>query len=70
MRFTKKKQLINDYVNDRRTIVTKFLFFPLELQGETRWLEMAEIEYKVVKKTEFILDTTYYKWIPFKFLNK
>lgn len=70
MRFTKKKEMIEDYVNDHRKIVTKFLFFPLELQGETRWLEVAEIEYRVVRRTEFIMDLTYYKWKPFKFLNK
>ena len=70
MRFTKKKEMISAYANDRRKIVKKFLFFPIELQGEKRWLEVAEIEYRVVRRTEVITDSIHYKWKPFKFLNK
>ena len=36
MRFIKEKQLIEDYWGDTKRIKTKFLWWPMTIDGETR----------------------------------
>ena len=69
MRFTKQRELREKYMNGERKLVQKFLWFPLTIDGETRWLETAEILYKV-KKGEDIFCKAYYYWAPMKFINE
>ena len=69
MRFTKEKQLIEDYWEDTKKTKTKFLWWPMTIDGETRWLETAEILYKV-KWHEDWIGNRYYDWTPIEFLNK
>jgi hypothetical protein len=69
MRFTKEKILMQDYFNNTRKQKTKFLWLPLTIDGETRWLETATIEYKVCRDLNLILSTVYY-WQPWNFINK
>lgn len=70
MRFTKQKKLKIAYNNLKRERITKFLWFPLSIEGEIRWLETATIEYKVVKKTNSFLLGYYYDWEAIEFINK
>ena len=67
MRFKREKKNIGD-----KRIISKFLFFPTTIDGETRWFETAKIEqcasyyqhdafggccgYTPVIKNELILD--------------
>ena len=46
MRFTKEKEMKDGYWNNIRKNKTKFLWLPVTIDGETRWLEIAIIEYK------------------------
>ena len=69
MRFTGKKQLIEDYWGDTKRTKTKFLWWPMTIDGETRWLETAKILYKV-KKGEDMFCNAYYYWSPMKFINE
>lgn len=70
MRFTKQKKLREAYLSFKKKGVTKFLWFPLSIDGEIRWLETATIEYKVVKKTNSFLLGYYYDWKAIEFINK
>jgi hypothetical protein len=68
MRFTKEKDTFHAYVHGTDKIVEKFLFFPVKIDGEIRWLEKAIIAYRVgLFETLF---NTKYKWFPAEFLNK
>lgn len=69
MRFTKEKEILDAYWNSKRKIKTKFLWWPITIDGETRWLETATIEYKVDWKYDLFLDKYYY-WSPIKFINE
>jgi hypothetical protein len=69
MRFTKEKEILDAYWNSKRKTKTKFLWWPLTIKGETRWLEIATIEYKVDWKYDLFLDKYYY-WSPIKFINE
>lgn len=69
MRFTKRKQLRLDYIYDTKKYITKFLWWPITIDGETRWLETAHILYKV-KSSEDIFCNKYYYWTPWQFINK
>lgn len=69
MRFTGEKQLMKDYWDHTKKQKTKFLWWPISINGETRWLETAEILYQV-KQYEDWLCNTYYEWTPVEFLNK
>jgi hypothetical protein len=64
MRFSKQKNLREAYENRRSKQETKYLWFPLTINGETRWLEEAMIEYDAMKYDN------YYYWEPSKFINK
>jgi len=64
MRFTRKKQLREDYWNNTERIKIKFLWWPMTINNETRWLETAEIMYRV--KT----FNGHYYWAPMKFINE
>ena len=70
MRFTQKKELLEAYFNDDKKTKTKFLWWPMTISGETRWLETAEIVYVVRKELNFFLDDYYYYWSPREFINK
>jgi len=68
MRFTKEKELIKAYFNFTKKQKTKFLWLPVTIDGETRWLETATIEYKV-KQGENIYCNNKYCWTPWRFIN-
>lgn len=69
MRFTKQKELREAYFKYTLKQKTKFLWFPLTIDGETRWLETATIEYKSCRARDILLSTVYY-WEPWNFINK
>ena len=69
MRFTKKKDMMNGYYNNARKTETKFLWWPVTIDHETRWLETATIEYRVAVRYGLILNEHYY-WQPLIFKNK
>ena len=69
MRFTKEKQLRQDYINSTRKTKTKFLWLPLTIYGETRWLETATIEYRVTYEDGLLSGRNYY-WAPFNFIDE
>lgn len=68
MRFTKEKQLMEAYWNNTEKRKTKFLWWPITIGGETRWLETAEIVYMVKSSTD-LLCNRYYYWSPKEFTN-
>ena len=68
MRFTKEKEMISDYWSNKRKIKTKFLWWPITIGGETRWLERATIEYRVDHE-EDLLCNRYYFWKPLNFID-
>ena len=69
MRFTKEKQLRDDYIKSTRKTKTKFLWLPVDIKGETRWLEIATIEYRVDYDYGLFNDKYYY-WEPLNFIDK
>ena len=69
MRFTQEKELIEAYFSNDRKTKTKFLWWPITIRGETRWLETAEVVYVVKKEDTLFLDN-YYHWAPREFINK
>ena len=72
MRFTKEKQLRDDYIKSTRKTKTKFLWLPLTVYGETRWLETATIEYRVVSEEPLyaLIGGRNYYWAPFNFIDE
>ena len=69
MRFIKEKELRNLYSKGIRKTVTKFLWFPLTIDGETRWLETATIEYRVNWEHDLFNSKNYY-WEAWNFINE
>ncbi len=70
MKFTKEKELYSAFVNDEKKRVTKFLWWPITVYDyETRWLERATIEYRVVKEDTLFFGTLY-SWKPVRFIDK
>jgi hypothetical protein len=69
MRFTKEKQLREDYINSTRKTKTKFLWLPITIYGETRWLETATMEYRVTYEDGLLSGRNYY-WEPSNFIDK
>jgi hypothetical protein len=69
MRFTKEKEMIKAYWSNGRKYKTKDLWWPVTIDGETRWLETATIEYKVSRSSNLVLDGYYYFWEPFRFID-
>jgi len=69
MRFTRQKEMRDAYHQKREVIKTGFLWFPLTLNLETRWLEKAEVVYKVAWGLNYKGDEVFY-WEPVKFNNK
>ena len=69
MRFTKQKELREAYIYHNKKTQTKFLWLPLTIDGETRWLETATIEYVVTYSTNLILDGSSYYWKPWRFID-
>ncbi len=69
MRWKKKDKSIPKH-GQLRTL-SKFLWLPVTIEGETRWLEKANIVYKCVYYNIFeygVLDTVkHFKWEPFAF---
>lgn len=70
MRFTEEKKLRKAYIESTRKTKHKFLWFPLTIDGETRWLETATIEYRVNWDWYPLSDCNYYYWEGFKFINE
>jgi hypothetical protein len=68
MRFTKKKEMMDAYWSSKPKIKDKFLWFPVTINGETRWLEKATIEYRVDWERDFV-DDKYYFWKPINFID-
>jgi len=69
MRFTKQKELKDLYWgNNNRKFLQKYLWLPLTIDSETRWLETANIRYKVGKYKN-IFDDNYYFWEPVEFID-
>ena len=68
MRFTKEKEMIDAYWNNKRKIKTKFLWWPITIDGETRWLETATIKYAVGYDWDFV-NNKYYYWAPLNFID-
>jgi hypothetical protein len=68
MRFTKEKELRDAYYKDTIKRKTKFLWYPITIDGETRWLETATIDY-TVKRNWAVFDV-YFSWEPYCFINK
>lgn len=69
MRFKKEAYLRKCYLNNTKKTETKFLWWPVKIDGETRWLERATIEYKVETDMDIFLDRFYY-WKPWRFINE
>ncbi len=70
MKFTKQKKIRECYLKDIRKPVTgKFLWLPLTIDGETRWLERANILYAAEPRTT-LFGSRYYTWKAWEFLNK
>jgi len=61
MRFTKEKEMRKLYWNHAEKIKTKFLWFPVDIDGEIRWLERATIKYRV-RSHPFFFGNEYYSW--------
>lgn len=66
MRWYKNKPNI-DYIKIKR----KFLFLPIEINGETRWLEFASIKYKYMWRKTKTFDGDYMlkMWCPIEFID-
>jgi len=69
MRFTQQKKLKDNYINGVTKVDVVFLWWPTTIDGETRWLELATIEYKVDFEDSVFFNRVY-KWIPWNFLNE
>jgi len=69
MRFTARKRLREAYRNSTKKTKTKFLWWPMTIDGETRWLETAAIVYRV-QKDEDIFCNMFYWWEPYEFINE
>jgi hypothetical protein len=68
MRFTKEKEMIEIYWSNKRKYKTKYLWWPVTIDGETRWLETATIEYVVDYEYDLFRNKCYY-WKPFRFID-
>jgi hypothetical protein len=68
MRFTKEKEMINNYWTNKTKLKRKFLWLPINIDGETRWLETATIEYRVDYKEDLFCNR-YYFWKPINFID-
>jgi hypothetical protein len=68
MRFTKEKEMRKNYWNSTSKIKEKFLWWPITIDGETRWLEKATIEYRV-DYNEDLFCNRYYYWKPYNFID-
>lgn len=60
---------MHDYWNDTNKVVTKFLWFPITIDGETRWLENATVRYMVKKEYSVFVGDYHYYWEAREFLN-
>ena len=69
MRFKKEAYLIKCHRHGIKKTKTKFLWWPVKIDGETRWLERATIEYKVETGIHVFYDKHYY-WKPWRFINE
>jgi hypothetical protein len=68
MRFTKEKEMRKNYWNSTSKTKEKFLWWPITIDGETRWLEKATIEYRV-DYNEDLFCNRYYYWKPYNFID-
>lgn len=60
----------NPKINDIR-IERKFLFLPMRIDDECRWLEFARIEYKFLNVESRYVGGSYYsnEWVKIKFVD-
>jgi hypothetical protein len=58
----KQKEMFDNFTNDGDKTKKKFLFLPVTLQGETRWLEYAYIKY--ISWPRFRWIGTRFSWLP------
>jgi hypothetical protein len=70
MRFTKEKEMKEACIKNTRKYKQKFLWLPLTIDGETRWLEEAHIVYRVNWDRCTLSDSKYYYWEACEFVNK
>lgn len=70
MRWYTKKKLQREYLSGVVKQKSKFLWFPVTINKETRWLEKVTIEYKVDYELEsWATDNRKYFWKPIRFVN-
>lgn len=70
MRFTNKQVLLKEaYIKNTIISKQKFLWLPITINGETRWLEKAHIKYKVTLIPSYTIENSYY-WEAIEFVNK
>ncbi len=55
-----------DRVGDVK-VITKFLWFPVWINHEYRWLEKATIRYSLKYRTKYFIGT---EWRPVKFIDE
>jgi hypothetical protein len=70
MRFTRQRELQEKYLANERKLVQKFLWFPLTIDGETRWLEEVSYVCRVDWEQNIFTDRKYYYWKPWDWVNK
>ena len=68
MRFTGEKKLMEAYWNSTEKIKTKFLWLPITIEGETRWLERATVVYRV-RREHTLFAGLIHEWRPIRFQN-
>jgi hypothetical protein len=69
MRFTREAELMKVWFDNTEKHKTKFLWFPVTIHGETRWLETATITYRVKKDWGAFLGDYYY-WKAWEFVDE
>jgi hypothetical protein len=76
----KRSELLNyywsDFGSDKRRIVKRFLIFPLEMNGTTKWLETVyitqELTYKFISKYDMFTGVIkeHCTWEDYNWSNK
>lgn len=63
----------NTHKQDDIEIKKKFAIFPIEINGEVRWLERVNIKYKFVENEHVVVGGGHFVrtgWIPIEFIDK
>jgi hypothetical protein len=71
MRFTTKQKILREvYWNNKSKFIQKFLWLPLNIDGEIRWLEEVIIEYRADYHYNFLfINDRHYYLKPFRFID-